>query len=57
MTVLPKVLGVQVCQPILALEVANADLVLFYQLLYENIIQHDVLCARTVGAVAGDVQR
>ena len=55
LTVLAKVLGTQVCQLVLTLDVVDADLALF-QLLHEKIPQRDVLCARTVGAVTGDVQ-
>ena len=35
----------------------DADLALLHQFLHKKIPQRDVLCARTVGAVAGDVQR
>ena len=55
--VLAMMLGAQICQLILALDVADADLALLHQYLYEKIPQRDVLCARTVGTVAGDVQR
>ena len=51
------VLGAQVCQLILALDVVDADLALLHQFLHEKIPQRDVLCARTVGTVVGDVQR
>ena len=57
-TVLAMALDAQVCQLILAFEVVDADLALLHQFLHEKIIpQRDVLCARTVGTVAGDVQR
>ena len=57
MAVLAKVLGAEVCQLILALDVVDANLALLHQFLHEKIPQRDVLCARTVvGAVAGDVQ-
>ena len=56
MTVLTKVLSAQVCQLFLALDVVDADLALLQQFLHEKIRQRDVLCARTVGTVAGDVQ-
>ena len=55
--VLPMVFGAQVCELILALDVVDADLALLHQFLHEKIPQRDVLCARTVSAVAGDVQR
>ena len=57
MTVLAKVLDVQVCQLILALDVVDAGLALPHQFLHENVPHRDVLCARTVGTVADDVQR
>ena len=57
MTVLAKVFGTQVRQSILALDVVDADLALLRQFLPAKITQRDVLCSRTVGAVAGDVQR
>ena len=38
LTVLAMVLGAQVCQLILALDVVDADLALLYQLLHEKII-------------------
>ena len=58
MAVLAKVCGAQVHQLILRLKVTvDAYLALFHQLLHEKVPQRDVLCARTVGAVAGDVQR
>ena len=57
MTVLAKVSGSQVHQLILALDVVDTDLALLHQFLYEKIPQHDVLCARTAGTGAGDVQR
>ena len=54
---LAMVLGAQVRQLTLALDVVDADLAL-YQFLHEKIIpQPDMLCARNVGTVAGDVQR
>ena len=57
-TVLAKVLGGKVCLLILALDVVDADLALLLQFLYQKLIpQRDMLCARTVGTVAGDVQR
>ena len=56
MTVLAKVLGAQAYQLILVLDVVDDDLDLLHQLLYEKVPQRDVLCARSVGAVAGDVQ-
>ena len=56
-TVFAMMLGAQVCQLILALDVVDADLAL-HQFLYEKIIsQRDMLCARNVGTVTGDVQR
>ena len=56
-TVLAMVLGSQVCQLVLALGVVDADLAL-HQFLHKKIIpQRDMLYARTVGTVAGDVQR
>ena len=57
-TVLAVVLGTDVCQLILALDVVDADLAPIHQFLLENIPQRDVLRARTVGTtVADDVQR
>ena len=57
MTVLAMVLGAQVRQLTLALDVVDADLAL-HQLLHEKIIpQRDMPCARNVGTVVGDVQR
>ena len=55
--VLAKVLCAQVCQLILAPDVVEADLAFPHQFLHKPIPQRDVLCARTVGAVAGGVQR
>ena len=56
-TVLAMVLGAQVRQLTLALDVVDADLALD-QFLHEKITpQRDMLCARNVGMVAGDVQR
>ena len=55
--VLAKVLGAQVCQLILGLDVEDADLALLHQLLHEKIPQRDTFCARTTGAVASHVQR
>ena len=56
--VFAMVLGAQVCQLTLTLDVVDADLALLHQFLHEKIIpQGDMLCARTVGTVAGDVQR
>ena len=57
LTVLAKVLGAQIRQLIHGLDAVNADFVLLHQLLYEKVPQCDVLCARTVSVVAGDVQR
>ena len=57
MAVLAKVLNTQVRQLILGLGVVNADLAFLLQLLLEKLPQHDVLFARAVGAVDGDVQR
>ena len=56
MTVLAKVLGAQVCKLIFCLDVVDADLTLLHQLLHEKVPQRDMICARTVCAVAGDVQ-
>ena len=56
-TVLAMVLGAQVCQMILALDVVDADFAPLHQFLYEKIPQRDVLCARTVGTVADDLER
>ena len=57
-TVVAMVLGAQeVRQLTLALDVVDADLA-FHQSLHEKIIpQRDMLCARNVGTVVGDVQR
>ena len=57
MTVLAMVFGAQeVRQLTLALDVVDDDLAL-HQFLQEKIIpQRDMLCARNVGMVAGDVQ-
>ena len=57
-TVVAMVLGAQeVRQLTLALDVVDADLAL-HQFLHEKIIpQRDMLCARNVGTVVGDVQR
>ena len=55
--VLAKVLDAQVRHLILALDVVDADLALLHRLLYEKISQRDVLCARTIGTIVGDVQR
>ena len=52
-----KILGAHVPQPILGRDVEDADLALLHQFLHEKILQRDVLSARTVGAVVGDVQR
>ena len=52
---LGKVFSAQVCQLILGFDVVSADLALPYQLLYEKVPQRDVLCARTVDAVVGDM--
>ena len=54
-TVLAKVLGAQVRQLILGLNKVDADLALLHQLLPEEVPHRNVLCARAVGAVAGDV--
>ena len=56
-TVLAKVLGAQIRQLILGLDVVDADLALLHHFLHEKITQRDVHCVRTVGAIAGDVQR
>ena len=56
LTVLAQELGAQVRQLIPALDVVGADLALLHQFLHEKIPQRDVLCARTVGRVADDVQ-
>ena len=56
-TVLAEVLGAQVRQLILGLDVGGSDLALLHQLLHENVPQRDVLCAKTVGAVADDGRR
>ena len=57
-TVLAEVLGAQVRQLILGLDVGGSDLALLHQLLHENVPQREVLCTKTVGgAVADDVQR
>ena len=50
--VLAKMLGVQVRQLILGLYVVDTDFALLHHLLHEKVPQRDVLCARTVGAVA-----
>ena len=55
--VLAKVLGAQVCQLILAVDVVDADLALLHLFLHEKTPQRDVLCAGTIGMVARDVQR
>ena len=57
MAVLAKGLGAQVHQLVLGLDVVDADLALLYQFLHGKIPQCNVLCARTLGAVAGDAQR
>ena len=54
---LAKVLGAQVRQLIIGVDVVGADLPPLYKLLHENIPQRDVLCAKTVDAVADDMQR
>ena len=54
---LASVLGAQVCQLILTLDVVDAGLALLHKFLHEKLPQRDVLCTRTVGAVAGDVKR
>ena len=54
--VLAEVLGAQVCQLVLGLDVEEADLVLLHQFLHEKIPQRDIFCARTIGAVASHVQ-
>ena len=54
---LAKVLGAQIHQLILGLDVVDADLALLHHFLHEKITQRDVHCVRTVGAVAGDLQR
>ena len=49
-------LGAQTCQLIFAVDIMDADLAL-HQLLHEKIIpQRDMLCARNVDMVTGDVQ-
>ena len=54
---LAEVLGAQVRQLILTLDVVDAELAL-HQVLHEKITpQRDMLCTRNVGKVAGDVQR
>ena len=53
---LAKVLGYNVRQLILRLDIVDANLVILHQLLHKEISQRDVLCARTVDAVAGDMQ-
>ena len=55
-TMLAKVLGYNVRQLILRLDIVDANLVILHQLLHKEISQRDVLCARTVDAVAGDMQ-
>ena len=55
MTVYAKVLGALVLQWILGLDVVDVDLALLHQLLHKKVPQRNVLCARTVGTVAGDV--
>ena len=55
-TVLAKVLGAQIWQLILALDVVDAGFALRHQLLHEKISQCDMLCATSVGTVANDVQ-
>ena len=56
-TMLAKVLGYNLRQLILRLDVVDANLVILHQLLlHKEISQRDVLCARTVDAVAGDMQ-
>ena len=56
-TVLAMVLGAQVRQLTLILDVVDADLSL-HQFLHEKVTpQRDMLCARNVGTVVGDVQR
>ena len=52
-----KVLGAQVHQLNLGLDVVDANLALLHQLLHEKIPQRDVLSARTIGAVADDMHR
>ena len=54
-TVLANMVGAQVRQLILALDVMDADLALLHQFLHEKIPQCDVFYARTGGAVADDV--
>ena len=54
MMALTKVIGAQVRQRILDLDVVDADLALLH---HEKVSQCNVLCARTVGVVAGDVER
>ena len=56
-TVLTKMLGTRVRQLILDLDLVDANLALLHPFFYEKISQRDVLCARTVGPFAGDVQR
>ena len=55
--VLAVVLSAQACQLIPALDIVDAGLALLHQFLHETIPQRHVLCARTVGTVAGDMQR
>ena len=54
MVALPKVIGAQVRQRILDLDVVDADIALLH---HEKVSKCDVLCARTVGVVTGDVER
>ena len=56
-TVLAKVLGAKIRQLILGLDTVDDNLALLRQLLNEKVPQRDMIFARTVGSVAGDVQR
>ena len=55
MTVVATVLGAQVRQLIFDLDVVDTNSALLQQPFHKNVPQRDVLCARTVGSIAGDV--
>ena len=57
MVAIAKELGAQVRQLILGLDVVDANLSLLHQSIHEKISLRDLLCAKIVGAVVGDVQR
>ena len=56
MAVLVGVLGSETSGLVLCFHKVDGDLTLVHQLLHKEVPQHDVLCARAVCTVAGDVE-